>query len=68
MSQFWILPTVVIYNCLEIKVEKEKALELNVNKDRVAHCVLQLERSVAPDGAVIQLANIPFYSPSQGIT
>lgn len=37
-----------------------KALEINVNKDRGAHCVLQLERSVAPDGAVIQLVDIPF--------
>lgn len=44
-----------------------KALEINVHKDREAHCVLQLERSV-PDGAVIQLVDIPFYSSSQGIS
>lgn len=45
-----------------------KALEINVNKDRAAHCVLQLECSFAPDGAVIQLVDIPYYSQSQGIT
>lgn len=45
-----------------------KALEINVPKDREAHCVLQLERSVVPDGAFIQLADIPFYSLSQGIS
>lgn len=45
-----------------------KALEINVNKDREAHCVLQLERSVVPDGAVIQLVHIPYYSSSQGIS
>lgn len=44
-----------------------KALEINVNKDREAHCVLQLGRWLALDGALIQLVDIPFYSQSQGI-
>lgn len=48
--------------------KKTKALEINVNKDREAHCVVQLGRSVVPDGAVIQLVDIPFYSSSQGIS
>lgn len=37
-----------------------------MNKDREAHCALQLERSSAPDGAVIQIVDRPFYSQSQG--
>lgn len=52
---------------LKLKWEKKsKALEINGNKDRAVHCVLQLERWVAPDGAVIQLVDIAFCSPSQG--
>lgn len=51
---------------LKWKNKKTKALEINVNKDREAHCALQLERSGAPDGAVIQVVDRPFYSQSQG--
>jgi hypothetical protein len=47
--------------------KKTKALEIHGKKDTAAHCVLQSERSVAPDGAVIQLVDITFYSQFQGI-
>lgn len=47
--------------------KRTKVLEINENKDRAAHCVLQLEHAVAPDGAVIQLVDVPF-AVSLGIT
>lgn len=54
---------------LKLKWKKNmKTLEINGDQDRVAHCVLQLEHSAAPDGAVIQSRDRPFHSRSQGIT
>lgn len=44
-----------------------KTLEINGDQDRVAHCVLQLGHSAAPDGAAIQSRDKPFHSHSQGI-
>lgn len=53
---------------LKLKWKKNmKTLEINGARDRVAHCVLQLEHSAAPGGAAIQSGDRPFYSHSQGI-
>lgn len=48
--------------------KKTKALEINVNKDREVHCILQLESVLAPDGGIFQLVGPSYYSQSQGIS